>query len=234
MKRSGYKRLLVCGPIGSILFMSTVGIQGLLRENYSSLRFPLSSLAIGPSGWVQQANFMLTGLLIMACAVGLRRVGWTQRPARWPARLIALAGLGLVGAGCFVTDPVYGYPATAPLALAQFTVRGHLHDFFSMFVFIGLPAACFTSRKPFKAAGQAGWATYSFWSGVGFLSAFLLGGIGFKQVPGLVDVAGLLQRTCLLIGFTWISLVAIYFTYHLGTSSSSFDGSLGKRAWGSR
>ena len=83
--------------------------------------------------------------------------------------------------------------------------------FFSLFLFIGFPVACFNFRTWFKTIGDAGWATYSFWSGTGFLLAFVLTSAGFKQVPVFVDMADLWQRICLLTGFAWLSAVAVYF-----------------------
>ena len=74
-------RLLLCGVIGPVIFVVSFVVQGALRSGYDALRHPVSSLSIGPAGWVQMATFWLTGLLIAAYAVGLRRAGrgwWTQ------------------------------------------------------------------------------------------------------------------------------------------------------------
>ena len=38
---------------------------------------------------------------------------------------------------------------------------------------------------------------------------FILAGIGFKQVEGLVDYAGIFQRLSIIIGWTWISLLSL-------------------------
>ena len=41
------------------------------------------------------------------------------------------------------------------------------------------------------------------------LACFVLTSVGFAQVPGLVDVAGLLQRLTLGIGFAWLTAYAL-------------------------
>ena len=65
--------LLVCGAIAGPLFVIAFLIEGATRADYNPLRHPVSSLALGDNGWTQTANFIITGLLMLAFAVGLRR-----------------------------------------------------------------------------------------------------------------------------------------------------------------
>jgi hypothetical membrane protein len=201
--------LLACGAIGPLLFIVVFLIEGAIRADYDALRHPISSLSIGPLGWIQAANFLMVGASLIAFAVGLRRVLKGSRGGVWGPLLIGLAGIGLFGAGLFTTDPIYGYPPNAPLVLAQYTVHGHLHDAFSVLVFLGIPAACFVLCRRFAKAGERGWAIYSLLAGVGMLVTFALAGAGFDQTPGLVEVAGVFQRLSVALGLTWISLLAI-------------------------
>ena len=67
------RTLLACGVIGGPLFVATFLVEGATRANYDPLRHPVSSLALGDSGWVQGANFIVTGLLTLAFAAGLWR-----------------------------------------------------------------------------------------------------------------------------------------------------------------
>jgi hypothetical protein len=67
------KALLVCGAIAGPLFVVGLLFEGATRANYDPLRHPVSSLALGDYGWVQSANFVVTGLLTLALSVGLRR-----------------------------------------------------------------------------------------------------------------------------------------------------------------
>jgi len=206
----GTRWLLACGAIGCPLFVIVFLMAGTFRSDYSALRYPISSLSIGDFGWIQATNFIITGLLILVFAIGLRRALQSGIGAVWGPRLIGLAGIGLVGAGIFTTDPVFGYPPSAPLVLAQFSTHGHLHDFFSIFVFLGLPIACFVFSRRFATLEKREWALYSALTGVGILVTFVLAAIGFSQNPGFVDFAGVYQRLSIIIGWTWITLLAMH------------------------
>jgi hypothetical protein len=213
------KLLLICGPAGSILFTVMFLIQGAIREDYTALRFPISSLSIGNAGWIQISNFIISGTLIFLFAFGLRQSTLLLKGSLWTSRLIGAVGLGLIGAGIFSSDPVFGYPITSPLAIAQFTVHGHLHDFFSIFVFICLPIACFKFHNRFKESNEKGWARYSLFSGIAMLVAFFLAAVGFKQTPGFIEVAGVFQRLSIIIGFGWMTMLAFYIINAFETGS---------------
>ncbi len=204
------KTLLLFGPLGSALFIIIFLIEGATREGYSTFRFPISSLSIGELGWIQITNFIISGSLIFLFAFGLRNGLLPSKDSKWIPRLIGAAGLGLIGAGIFTSDPVFGYPMTAPLAIAQFTIHGHLHDFFSIFVFVCLPISCFKYQKRFTILNEQRWSLYSLLTAITMLITFVLAGIGFKQIIGLVEYAGVFQRLTIIIGFTWISAIAIY------------------------
>ena len=200
--------LLACGAIGPLLFIVVFLIEGATRSDYNPLRYPVSSLSIGNLGWIQAANFLMVGLLLIAFAIGLRRALRASRGGVWGPLLIGLVGLGLFGAGIFTTDPIFGYPSSAPLVLAQYSFHGHLHDLFSLLFFVGLPAACFVFCRRFATLGERGWAVYSILTGLGILVTFVLAAIGFDQNPSLVNFAGVFQRLSIIIGLTWIALLA--------------------------
>ena len=73
-------RLLLCGVLGPVIFVASFLVQGAVRSGYDALRHPVSSLSLGSAGWVQMATFWVTGLLIAAYAVGLRRAGAVGGP----------------------------------------------------------------------------------------------------------------------------------------------------------
>src|SRR3984885_12471055 len=64
--------LLRCGLWAGPVFTAGFLAEGTAREDYRQLRHPVSSLALGPRGWVQTANFVVTGTLFLAGAAGLR------------------------------------------------------------------------------------------------------------------------------------------------------------------
>jgi hypothetical protein len=65
--------LLACGLVAGPLFTVAWIIEGVMRPTYNPLRHPISALALGDLGWTQIANFIVTGLLTLAFAIGLRR-----------------------------------------------------------------------------------------------------------------------------------------------------------------
>jgi hypothetical protein len=204
------KLLLVCGQIGSVLFIVMFLVQGELRDGYRPLKFPISSLSIGDWGWVQRTNFFISGTLIFLFAIGFRRATVLLKSSLWTSRLIGAVGLGLIGAGIFSSDPVYGYPMTEPIRIAQFTITGHLHDFFSIFVFACLPITGFKMRNRFKEFNNKKWASYTLISAIGMLAAFILAAIGFKQAPVFVEFAGAFQRLSILFGFIWLTSLSVF------------------------
>ena len=195
--------LLVCGVIAGPLFVLVFLIEGTMTPDYDPLRHPVSSLALGPFGWTQTLNFIVVGLLTLAFAVGLVRLRGARQ--KIGGTLVGIWGVGLIGAGAFLTDPVSGYPPGTPPTPVEATTSGTLHDLFSVAAFFALGAACFV------LAGGKGWrwAIYSMLSGATFLGAFFVAGIGFGQTEPFVEVAGLWQRVCVLIGWTWLTMLAL-------------------------
>ena len=191
MDRTLTRRLLACGAIAGPLFVLVFLVEGATRNAYDPLRQPVSALAIGPLGWVQQINFIVTGILMVAFAIGLRTALQRWGGSRSAPVLIALAGIGLVGAGIFV-------------------MGGALHIPSSLLFFVGLPAACFAIGRRFAGWHQRGWAWYSILSGVGSLAAFALAIVLLDSRGGLSEMAGLVQRVAVAIGFAWLTLLSIH------------------------
>lgn len=204
------RALLICGAAAGPLFTVAWLLEGAGRAGYDPLRHPISSLSIGEFGWTQVANFILTGALTLAFAFGLRLAFRSRAISSRAPWAIGAIGIGLIGAGLFVTDPMNGYPPGTPGLPLQYTVAGRLHRLFSAFVFFGLPVACFLFARLFSRWGRRGWAVYSLVTGSAFIVMFVVTSVGFAQVGGLVDYAGLLQRITLTIGWAWLTLLAIY------------------------
>ncbi len=205
------KALLLCGAIACPLFILVFLIEGATRSAYNPLRHAVSSLSIGNQGWMQVTNFVVTGLLLLAFTIGLRRKLQSTSKGTRGTVLIGLVAIGLIGAGVFTTDPLFGYPEDKPLVMAQYTIHGHLHDLFSMLVFVCLPSACFVFRRRFITTGERGWAIYSTISGIGMIVVFVLTSMGFKQISGFVDFAGVFQRLTITIGWIWMMLLSLHF-----------------------
>jgi hypothetical membrane protein len=205
------KALLACGAIAGPLFTAAWIVEGATRAGYDPLRHPVSSLELDGYGWTQQANFVVAGLLTLAYAVGLRRALRPLGGSRWGPLLVAAHGIGLLGAGIFVTDPVSGYPPGTPDHLQSYgSAHAALHDLFSVGTFVGLPIACLVLARRFAGWGERGWAIYSAATGLVFVALFVLTSIAFNQVEPLVQFGGLLQRATVTVGWTWLALLAVH------------------------
>ncbi|MEV5894918.1 DUF998 domain-containing protein [Nonomuraea fuscirosea] len=204
---------LLCGVVAGPLFMLVLLIQGAVRDGYDPIRHAGSSLELGSRlGWIQQANFLLAGVLVIVFALALpgalRERG--RQPA-WGSLLVALWGAGLIGAGVFLDDPVSGYPPGTPALTVPPTLHGDLHGKISLVGFLALAVACFVFTRRFAGWGEGRWALYSALSGILFSIGFVLFVAASLQVNGLVEVGGLIQRLTVGIGWLWLMLLAIHF-----------------------
>ena len=110
------RSLLGYGVVAGPFYVGVVLVQALIRPGFNLLRDDASLLSNGALGWIQIANFVLTGAFVLAFAVGIGRALANGRGATWAPRLIAVYGVGLIAAGIFTADPMNGFPAGAPAA----------------------------------------------------------------------------------------------------------------------
>jgi hypothetical protein len=204
------RALLICGLVAGPLFTLSWLVQGPLRTDYDPMAHAISSLSAGEGGWVQIATFVITGALTLVFAVGLWR---KLRPARalWGPLLIGLLGVGLIGAGIFVSDPLAGYPPGTPLIPTERTAHGILHDLFGIPFFLGLPISCVIFWRYFRRWGERGWAIYSLLTGIGMFAAFFVARLSLR--PGFEAMAGtfgLFQRVTVTLGWAWLTLLALH------------------------
>lgn len=160
------RTLLTCGIVAGPLFVAVWAVQAATRDGFDPRRHPLSLLALGNGGWAQIANFVGTGALFVACAVGVwraLRADPTVRRGRVAAPLaIGGLGAGLIVAGVFATDPGAGFPAGAPAgAPAETTLSGALHGAGAMLAFVGMAIGCLVLARRFALLGHRAWAVAS-------------------------------------------------------------------------
>lgn len=201
---------MAAGP----LFVTAFTAIGARRAGYDWRRHAVSSLADGRGGWAQRANFMLVGALYCVAARGLAQSQTQEaRPAVVPP-LVLGAGVGLIGSGAFVTDPVGGYPPcdharegfdSPPVP----TPAGRLHNLFAIPIFAGLPAAALASAASAVRRRQYRWAAYCAGSAIGMVGAFVLFGAGLGGVARLSGRAGAFQRVSIATGFGWLSALSL-------------------------
>ena len=161
------KALLACGIATGPLFFVVAIIQALTRPGYDIRQNAISQLSLGDLGWIQITSFLLTGLLAVASAIGVRRMLKGQKGGGWGALLMGTFGLGLIIAGIFPPDPGFGFPPGSPAGPSA-SMSGHatLH---AVGFFISMLSAIidsFVFVRRFGALPARGWAGYSVASGV--------------------------------------------------------------------
>jgi hypothetical protein len=152
------RRLLAGGVVAGPLFLAVWLVQALTRTGFDPTYHPLSLLSLGDLGWIQIANFVVTGILYVGCAIGLRRVLPTGRARTWGPRLVGAIGVGLILSGVFVTDAGAGFPPGAPAGAPEHvTWHGILHEVGFAVATLSWFAACFVFLRRFAARGERGW-----------------------------------------------------------------------------
>jgi len=64
------RALLGYGVLVGPFYLAVGLVQALVRDGFDLARHPLSLLANGPGGWIQTANFVVSGLMVVAAALG--------------------------------------------------------------------------------------------------------------------------------------------------------------------
>lgn len=200
------RSLLGYGVLAGVFYLGVGVLQGLFRDGYEFARHDLSLLANGPYGWIQIANLVLTGLMVIAAAVGVRRALRPGPAASWGPGLLVGYGVGLVGAGVFVADPMYGFPPGTPdgppVTVSAFGL-GHVVS--AGIGFACLIAACFVLAHRFAGRGRLAWAWYSRGTGVVFLAGF----VGIAS--GSASPAAVLGFWAALIAaWVWLAALAVH------------------------
>ncbi|SBT54874.1 DUF998 domain-containing protein [Micromonospora narathiwatensis] len=154
--------LLAAGAASGPLFLAVSLAQVLTRDGFDLSRQPLSLLSLGDHGWIQIANFVLSGLLALAGAAGLRRALRGGPAGTWGPALVAVSGVGFIVAGALRADPSMGWPAGAPEGSPE-TMSWHSvgHGVGAMLAFGSLTVACLVFARRFQRLGERGWALFS-------------------------------------------------------------------------
>jgi Protein of unknown function (DUF998) len=194
------RTLLACGVLAGPLYMAVYLGQALTRPGFDITRHPASVLSNGDLGWIQVANFLVCGGLVIAAAIGMRRALRTGRGRTWGPILIGLVGVGMILAAIFTADPVDGFPPGTPLGPPTTITRiGLLHFVSSLVGFSAWIAATFVFARRFAALGRPGWAIFSTATGA-LLLMFLGSALAAVPVTGLV--------IAIALAWAWLSAIS--------------------------
>ena len=114
-------KLLMAGYVAGPFFIVLSLVQAFTREGFDWIRHPASLLSLGELGFIQIANFVITGLLFIACAIGLKRIVTEGVGRKWLWRLFVLVGIAFIVGGVFVADPAFGFPPGTPEGMPRQT-----------------------------------------------------------------------------------------------------------------
>ena len=204
------RRLLTCGiATGPVFFAVAIG-QALTRAGYDVRRNAISQLSLGDRGWIRMASFLLTGLLAVACAVGVRRALRGRRGGTWGALLVGTFGLGLVIAGLFPPDPAFGFPPGAPPGPADpMSAHAGVHAVGFFLTLLSTIAGVIVFARRFGSLGERGWVAYFVASAVAVPLLVALS-VAFMSWTGvIVALAGAVM-------FGWVAAVAARLRAELG------------------
>jgi hypothetical protein len=193
--------LLVSGVVAGPLFSLVGLIQAFTRPGFDIRRHSLSFLENGDLGWIQISSFVLTGLLFLGGAVGMRRVMRDSPGGKWGPLLVGAFGLGMIGAGCFTADPGLGFPPGTPPDATAISWHGLVHLSVASLAFVALGAAGFVWTRRFATRRRWGWAAYSVATAVIFFACFA--GLASGQL--YLNTAFVFTT---LNAFVWVSLMA--------------------------
>jgi hypothetical protein len=199
------RSLLGYGVLAGPFYVAVILVQALfLRPGFDLAHDDASLLSNGSLGWIQVANFVLTGLMVVLCAAGMRRAMGSG--AIWAPVLLGVFGLGMIAAGIFVADPMNGFPAGAPAGRPEtISVHGLLHIASAGIGFLGLIAACFVMARRFARQHNRTWKWFSLATGVIFLAAFA--GVASGSGSAAVVIAFWIG---LLVAWAWIGGLAVH------------------------
>jgi FtsH-binding integral membrane protein len=197
------KSLLGYGVIAGPLYVVTALTQALTRHGFDLTKHSWSLLSNGALGWIQITNFVLTGLMTIAAAVGLRRALGEGAGRTWAPRLLAAYGACLVAAGTFRADPAQGFPVGTP-DKAPVSWHGMMHLAVGSVGFLCLIVACFVLARRFTHDGQPRLAGFSRGTGAVFFVAFA-GIASGSHGPVTLAFAAAVVIVC-----AWITTVSIH------------------------
>lgn len=222
----GSQFLVACGAIGPILFILMFLVEEATRPGYSAWHNFVSELSLSNQGWVQIVNFLISGGLVLCFALGLRQVLRSGKGAVWGPLLLGVFGLGLIIAGIFVTDPGLGYPSGL-YGKAPQTLHGTIHGVAGLVVFFSVAIACFVMARRFAGdPAWKGWTLFSIIAGILVLVFFIASTtVSALDEHGIFpnSPTGLFQRIAIVVGWCWISMLALRLLSQMRSSASWVD-----------
>ena len=207
LQRAESSMRLTCALLGAAVliapFFYIVAIaQILIRPGFDIRHLAISALTLGDLGWIQSANFEITGLLLISGGIGVRLALHGRRGGTWAPILLGIAGLGTMVAGVFHPDPALGFPPGAPAGMpSTMSAQATVHQLASMLTFGCTIATCLVMARKFADEGRRGWMAYCLASGI-------VAPIMLVMAMTHRDWVGVLLASMVAVAFGCVSVVA--------------------------
>lgn len=197
----------MAGIIAPIIFVGVFLLEGWLRPGYDAMAQYVSELSLGPRGWVQIANFLITGFLLLLFAFSVHSEFKEGKASRFGWILLTISALALLVSGPLVMDP-----ASTPRD--QWTWHGILHQLIGALGFFSMaPVICFVFWRRFREDKK--WQSLSRWT-ITATALILIAIIMLRVVPmppaapnGFTPYAGFIQRTVIVTYMAWVFTFAM-------------------------
>jgi hypothetical protein len=190
------------GMIGPTLFVAVFTLEGCFRSGYAPASMFVSELSLGPRGWIQIANFVVLGLLLLLFTRGVAAKLQDGKASKAGPLLLAIIGVSFLVSGPFVMDA-----STTPAN--QISWHGTLHQLFGALVFLLSPISCFVFLRRFRV--DPTWRSLQWWTfaaGTIIAAAVVLQAVGPARPPLTPNVfngwVGLVQRVALVTYLLWL------------------------------
>lgn len=193
------RSLLGWGVVAGPFYIGVSLTEAVLRPGFDLLRHSWSLMENGEFGWIHSGVLVLSGLMVIAAAIGISRA----LPVRAVPLLVGIFGAGQVGAGFFTADPADGFPVGTPAGPGAFTSHGLMHLAAGGIGFLAFTAAAITVGVRFLRRRERAWGVFSIVTGVFFVSSFVgiaSGGTGPTVVAFTAGV---------FLAWTWLALICI-------------------------
>jgi hypothetical membrane protein len=198
---SATRSLLRYGVIAGPFYLALGLGQAFLRDGFDFARHPLSVLANGPGGWVQTASLVLTGIMVIATAVGFRR---TMGPgSRAVTLFLGAFGASMIVAAVFRADPMDGFPIGTPKGPpVSISTTGLVHFAAGALGFVFLGVSCLFAARAMSRRGALPLARLSLLCGVVILLGFFSG----MAIPNSSPVLGI--WIAVVVGWAWLAVMS--------------------------
>jgi len=194
------------GILGQMLFVAIFTIEGWLRSGYEPARMYVSELSLGSRGWIQNANFMVFGLLFLMFTRSVAGEFQTGKASRGGILLLSIIAICYLTFGLFVMDPV-----STPRN--ELTFSGILHALIGEVVLVLMPVSCFVFLRRFHE--EAKWRFLQWWTFVlgtiiAIASSLMIVSMNLPNAQKVLNEwLGLIQRFSIVPYMVWLFIFAL-------------------------